>query len=125
MQNNQIKTYAVAAEIVNEIDSITDGENDILPILICGDIRLGNEELYNIVQGTVAKYGMVWSDFNGRKNCWDAIFRIYFGREYNMYSGEEYEKIISSEAYQSMPAYPRDGWVGCVEDCIVVKLNEI
>lgn len=123
MQNNFMKTYSVATAIVREIDDISEASVDY-PIMITGDVDLGNEELYSIVKGTVAHYGMAWSDINGRNSCWKAIFEIYFGREYTVCSKEECEQIMAGTTYQEMPVYPKKGYVKRVGNSIVVKLDE-
>lgn len=110
VQNNLMRTYSVAAAIVREIDEVS-GDITDYPIMISGDVDLGNEELYSIVKGTVAHYGMAWSDINGRNNCWNAFFEIYFGREYTVCSREECEQIMIGTTYQEMPAYPMEGYV--------------
>ena len=76
MQNNLMKTYSIATAVVQEMDAVTEGTLNY-PIMISGDVDLGNEELYSIVKGTVAHYGMAWSDINGRNNCCKAPFEIY------------------------------------------------
>lgn len=123
MQNNLMKTYSAATAILREIDEVSGGITDY-PIMISGDVNLGNEELYSIVKGTVAHYGMAWSDINGRNNCWKAIFEIYFGREYSVCDREECEQIMAGEIYREMPAYPEKGYVKRIEDNVVVKLDE-
>lgn len=123
MQNNFMKTYSAATAIIREIDEVTEGTVDY-PIMISGDVDLGNEELYSIVKGTVAHYGMAWSDINGRNSCWRAIFEIYFGREYNVCSREECEQIMAGTTYQEMPAYPKEGYVRRIGDSVVIKLDE-
>ena len=123
MQNNLMRTYAVATTVIQELDAVTEGTQDY-PIMISGDVDLGNEELYSIVKGTVAHYGMAWSDINGRNGCWQAIFEIYFGREYTVCSREECEQIMAGTIYQEMPAYPNEGYVKRIGDSVVVKLGE-
>lgn len=118
-----MKTYSIATAVVQEMDAVTEGTLNY-PIMISGDVDLGNEELYSIVKGTVAHYGMAWSDINGRNNCWKAFFEIYFGREYTVCSREECEQIMIGTIYQEMPAYPMEGYVKRIGDSVVVKLDE-
>lgn len=123
MQNNLIKTYAVASDIVQEMDELTGGSEEHA-FMVSGDVDLGQGELYNIVKGTVAGYGMTWSDINGRNACWKSILGFYFGRDYEVCSSEVCQELMKSDAFLNMPEYPNSGYTAIIDGYVVVKLGE-
>lgn len=121
MEINLRKTCSVAEEICYDVDNIPG--YDEYSIVIGGNVDLGNEELYDVVRGTVAEYGAVW-DTDGRNKCWAGIFDQYFSKSYNFCNYDEYLNIIESEEYLNMTLYPEEGSLKIIDQYIVIKLSD-
>lgn len=122
------RIYALAQQIVGRVNSEADYTPG-LALVIGGDEEQGNyprpyEDMYQVVKGTAAEYGLVWDSANGRQNCWNQFFRQYMGLEYSVSAGEQSERILSGQEYAEMSVFPADGSVKIIEGCVVVKLSD-
>lgn len=118
MENNLEIANTIADSILREISSIEDADNCCL--VICGKPDYGLVNEYDIVRGTVAKYGVAWDDKNS--SGWWHYFKHY---EYNNSDARHVEKdIMPTQEYELMPSYPQQGYVRKIDDAIIVKLGE-
>lgn len=127
MEMDLHRTYTLAQQIACTVNSVT----EYVPgatLVIGGDEEQGNyprnyAEMYQVVKGTAAEYGLFWNSANGRQYCWNQFFRQYMGVEYSVSTGEQLEQILHGEEYTEMPIFPAEGSVKVIDDCVVVKLS--
>ena len=120
MQLSYEKSYAVCDAILERIDEI-DAAAETRKVAVMGRYAVGDEYL-GIMLPEI--YGASNDVFLKGTYHYVTLWRNNFGRYFSEAAGEEIEKVQSSEMYQQMPAYPREGCVAVIEDVIVVKMSE-
>lgn len=122
------RDYALAQRILIQVESLPEYRAG-MKLMIGGDAEKGNyprsyQQMYDVVQGTVATHGFFWDSVNGRQNCWIEFLRNYLGVSYSVCSSKEVNMLMSSEEYIVMPIFPEAGSVQMIGDYAVVKLSD-
>lgn len=73
---------------------------------------------------TYALVGVGWTDPESARKTWEGIFYHFCGVDLNVSSISSCANEIAEADLESMPAYPRPGYVKRVGNVVVVKVNE-
>ena len=118
------QTRMTGADIVHDLRMVAEGEDDT--VIIVGAWRAPlNGSCYrcDIVGVSNLEYGYrEGNPASGSDTC-GLFLNAVFGTDYYFYPTEE-QATEAAVAAESMPVYPRDGYVRRVDDIIVVKLSE-
>lgn len=117
MELNLAAMQTVSTDILCELE----GDQTLL---VGGTMNLGHRQLYSIVEGTVAPYGMVWPENSISQQCWRGFFAEYLNYGTAVASPEEVAAVTQSDAYKAMPIYPAEGSICPMGEYLVVRLSE-
>lgn len=111
------QAYAFYSEVIADIHE-TEGYQQNMPFYIVGDYT-GIEEIEELDTGDL---------FGPSKNLVNIYTKEYFLLNYLAYSGpiadeEQIEKQYNDDRILQMPSYPNEGYIKCVDDCLVIKLG--
>ena len=97
-------------------------------VCIAGTPRQGNYPDVSLLSETAnpyARWGMIWSTYDGSLACWRQLFHRYLGVDLNWCWEYEYRAIAETAEFKEMPIYPQSGSISYIGDTLVVKVSEV
>ncbi|MCM1561881.1 MAG: hypothetical protein NC123_20480, partial [Butyrivibrio sp.] len=123
---NMLKTYNVARQIE---ERTVPYEKTTTKLCIVGNMESGNypegyPKLSDSQHWLSASHKIIWQDYNGCQNCWQAFMKQYLGKTYEMCTREQYDHIAATPEYLAMGIFPEENSVMLINDIIVIKLSD-
>lgn len=90
----------------------------------CSDLEGNEMNYYNCTNG-YAQWGMVWDGRYHSQSSWNVIFRHYVDGNIVFADWGDVDRIVDTNTFKNMPAYPSQGSMQTIDDVFVVKIAEV
>lgn len=121
------QTTALASRIWQQVESSEDYTLNETQVLIVGHPQEGNYPNPSYLRdkaNTYAKWGLLWTSYEGNTQTWQQFFRQYLGVTYETCTAEQFAAISASPAFAEMPLYPEEGSIQTIDGVLVVKVSD-
>ena len=97
-------------------------------VMVVGTPKNGNYPVVSRLAAKVNQYaywGLVWGTPDGLLNGWYEIFRQKLGVLYNRCYEAQYQDIVASADFKSMPIFPAQDAIRTIDGIVVIKVSEV
>ena len=122
MKNNGL--IFTANKILDEIYELDDYTLDKKVLFIGSSPNyITSDKLYELASGWGPTSPLIWDDAYNANRGWRNLIKYHFGIELKESTMDDYEEIIKTKEYKTMPTYPSNGYIKQINDIIVVKIK--
>ncbi len=122
MKNNGL--IFTANKILDEIYELDDYTLDKKVLFIGSSPNFTtSDKLYELASGWGPTSPLIWDDAYNANRGWRNLIKYHFGIELKESTMDDYEEIIKTKEYKTMPTYPSNGYIKQINDIIVVKIK--
>lgn len=114
------KTYAICLDLLGKIED-TGEYPDITAVAIYGTYHAKSGGIDDMIPEIMGVSNDTY--LNGEWH-YISMWNYCFGRAFGMQTAERKAALAETEEYLNMPAYPKDGCVQIIDNCIVIKMSE-